>query len=142
MGSESDRSAGDGRLHEKELEWSRFELDELRLDSPGAAAEAARQLEEGVAPEAVARSAGIALATESVVLADAPPEQTRVLLGAVAGDITEPWTDGEAHFVAHVRERRLPEPADEQSAARAAEELLADGRGRLRSGRVRWYDRI
>ena len=130
------------RLHEKELELSRFELDELRLDTPGAAAEAARQLEEGVAPEAVARSAGIALATESVVLADAPPEQARALLGAVAGDITEPWTDGEAHLVARVRERRLPEPADEQSAARAGEELLAEARGRLRSGRVRWYDRI
>ena len=130
------------RLREKELEWSRFELDELRLDSPGAAAEAGRQLAEGVAPEVVAGKAGVALVAESVVLADAPPEQARALLGAVAGDITEPWTHGGAHVVARVRERREPQPVDEQSATRAREDLLAEAIARLRAGRVRWHDRI
>jgi hypothetical protein len=130
------------RLREKELEWTRFELDELWLDSAGAAAEARRQLVEGAAPEDVAARAGVALATESVVLADAPPDQARALLGVVAGDVTEPWDAGEAHVVARVRERRAPESADEESVARASEELLAEAIARLRAGRVRWYDRI
>ena len=130
------------RLHEKEFEWSHFELDELGLASPGAAAEAARQLAEGRDPARVAESAGVPLTARSTVLADAPPELARVLGGAVAGEVIGPWSDGVVHVVARVRERRRPEIEDEPSAARAREALLTEMVTRLRAGRVRWYERV
>jgi hypothetical protein len=129
------------RLREKELEWCRFELDEMRLATPGAAAEAARQLAEGVPAAEVAALAGVPLAAESVVLADTGPERARGLLGAVAGDVAGPWSDGSVHVVARVRARRVPDAGDEQMAERAREELLTDVLTRLRAGRVRWYER-
>lgn len=129
------------RLREQELEWCRFELDELRLDSAGAAAEAARQLAEGIDPGQIATVAGVPLTSESVVLADAHPELARALVGAVAGDVAGPWSDGDAQLVARVRERRVPDPGDEQIVARAREELLTDAAARLRAGRVRWHER-
>ncbi len=129
------------RLREKELEWCRFELDELALASPGAAAEAARQLVEGSDPAQVAEAAGVPLATRSTVLADAPPELARVLTGAVVGDVVGPWSDDSADVVARVRERVPPDMADESSGARAREELLTEIVTRLRAGRVRWHER-
>jgi hypothetical protein len=129
------------RLHEKELEWCHFELDELALASPGAAAEAARQLVERNEPERVAEVAGVPLTTRSTVLADAPPELARVLTGAVVGDVVGPWRDDDAHVVARVRRRRPPDATDEASVARAREDVLNDTMTRLRAGRVRWHDR-
>jgi hypothetical protein len=129
------------RLHEKELEWCRFELDELALASPGAAAEAARQLAEGGDPAQVAEVAGVPLTARSTVWADAPPELARVLTGAVAGDVVGPWPDHSASVIARVRERHPPDIAHEPSAARAREELLTDMVMRLRAGRVRWHER-
>ncbi|MDX6573104.1 MAG: hypothetical protein QOC86_2260 [Gaiellales bacterium] len=129
------------RLHEKELEWCRYELDELGLGSPGAAAEAARQLAEGRDPAQVAEVAGVALATRTAVLADAPAELARVLTGAIVGDVIGPWSDDSVHVVARVRVRRPPDIADEPSVARAREELLTDMATRLRAGRVRWHER-
>jgi hypothetical protein len=129
------------KLREKQLEWCRFELDELALASPGAAAEAGRQLVEGNDPAQVAEVAGVPLRARSTVLADAPAELARVLTGAVAGDVVGPWIDDSAHVVARVRERRPPDIGDEPSVARAREELLADMVMRLRAGRVRWHER-
>ena len=129
------------RLHEKVLDWCRFELDELALPSPGAAAEARRQLVEGNDPAQVAEVAGVPLRARSTVLADAPPELARVLTGAVAGDVVGPWPDDSIFVVARVRERRPPDIGDEASLARAREELLADMVTRLRAGRVRWHER-
>jgi hypothetical protein len=129
------------RLREKELEWCRYELDELALASPGAAAEAARQLAEGSDAAQVAEVAGVPLAARSTVLADAPPELARVLTGAVAGDVVGPWSDDSAHVVGRVRERRPPDIADEPSTARAREDLLTDMVTRLRAGRMRWHER-
>ena len=129
------------RLREKALEWCRFELDQLGLASPGAAAEVARQLAEGSVPAKLAEVAGVPLAARSIVLADAPPELARVLTGAVVGDVIGPWRDGSAYAVARVRERRPPDIADEPSCARAREELLAEMVTRLRAGRVRWHER-
>jgi hypothetical protein len=129
------------RLHEKELEWCRYELDELALASPGAAAEAARQLAEGSPAALVAEVAGVPLATRTTALADAPPELARVLTGAVAGDTIGPWNDAAAHVVARVRVRQPPDSSDEPSAARARADLLTEMVTRLRAGRVRWYDR-
>jgi hypothetical protein len=129
------------RLREKELEWCRYELDELALASPGAAAEAARQLAEGGDPAQVARVAGVPLRARSTVLSDAPPELARVLTGAVAGDVVGPWADDADHVVARVRERRPPGIDDEASSARARDDLLMDMGTRLRAGRVRWHER-
>jgi hypothetical protein len=129
------------RLHENELEWCRFELDELRLVSPGAAAEAARQLADGTNPGQVAAAAGVAVTPQRLVLADAPSQLAQKLTGAVVGDVAGPWSDGNDHVVAWVRDRRAPNVEDEQIVARAREELLADAAARLRAGRVRWFDR-
>jgi hypothetical protein len=129
------------RLRENELEWCRFELDELRLLSPGAAAEAARQLAEGTNPSRVAAAAGVAVIPQRVVLADAPSQLAQKLAGAVVGDVAGPWSDGDDHVVARVRDRHAPDVGDEQIVARAREELLADAAARLRAGRVRWFDR-
>jgi hypothetical protein len=126
------------RLHEKELDWCRFELDELRLVSSGAAAEAARQLAEGGNPRQVAAAAGVPVTAQRVVLADAPSELARTLAGAVVGDVAGPWSDGGEHVVARVRHRHAPDVGDEQIVARAREELLGDAAARLRAGRVRW----
>lgn len=129
------------RLRERELDWCRFELDELRLGSRGAAAEAARQLAEGGDPRQVAAAAGVPITDRHVVLADAPPQLARALVGAVVGDVAGPWSDGSEHVVARVRERQAPEDADEQLLARARAELLAEAAERLRAGKVRWRDR-
>lgn len=129
------------RLHEKELEWCRYELDELALASPGAVAEAARQLAEGSPAALVAEAAGVPLGARSTALADAPPELKRVLTGTVAGDVVGPWNEADAHLVARVRERRPPEITDAPSAARARADLLTEKLTRLRAGRVRWYER-
>lgn len=128
-------------LDEHELDWCRLELDELRLGFAGAAAEAARQLAEGSSPQEVAAVAGASLVRRRVVLADTPPELTRMLAGAVVGDVVGPWDEGEEHIVAAVRDRTPPEAGDAEIKARAREELLADGASRLRAGKVRWYDR-
>jgi hypothetical protein len=129
------------RLHEKELEWCRYELDELTLASPGAAAEAARQLAEGSSAAQVAAVAGVPLRARTTVLADAPSELARVLTGAVAGDTVGPWDDGAARVVGRVRERQPPDISDAPSAARAREDILIEMVTRLRAGRVRWYER-
>jgi len=129
------------RLRENELEWCRFELDELRLVSQGAAAEAARQLAEGTNPSRVAAAAGVAVTPQRVVLADAPSQLAQTLAGAVVGDVAGPWSDGDDHVVARVRERRAPDVEDDQIVARAREDLLMDAAARLRAGRVRWIDR-
>ena len=129
-------------LREMVLDWCRFELDELALASPGAADEAARQIDEGIDPTRIAAAAGAQLTSRSVVLADAPPELARWLSGAVVGDAVGPWTDDSAYLVARVRERRPPDIGDAPMVARARAELLTDMLRRLRAGRVRWHERI
>jgi hypothetical protein len=89
----------------------------------------------------VAEIAGVPLAIDSVLLAEAPPELARLLTGAVVGDVVGPWSAGAAHVVARVRERRPPEIDDVASFTRAREELLAETTMRLRAGRVRWHER-
>jgi hypothetical protein len=128
------------RLRERELDWCRFALDELRLTSPGAAAEAGRQLAEGGDPQQVAAAAGVPITDHRVVLADAAPPLARVLVGAVVGDIAGPWSDVGEHVVARVRERRPPDDEDQPLLARARAELLSEAAERLRAGKVRWHD--
>lgn len=128
------------RLREKELDWCRYELDELRLTSAGAAAEAARQLAEGAHADAVAAAAGRPLEVRAVIVADAPPVLAHLLAGAVADDVVGPWIDGEYHVVDRVRDRRIPDLLDEPSVARARRELLEETITRLRAGRIRWHD--
>ena len=138
------RVAGDGelsrRLRDHELDWCRYEFEELRLRVPGAAAEAARQLAEGVEARAVAAAAGVPLAIHELVLADASPALIRALTGAVAGEVAGPWEEADEHVVVRVRGRRLPHASDEALVARARAELVADATTRLRAGRVRWHD--
>ena len=129
------------RLRERELDWCHFELDELHLASPGAAAEAARQLAEGTDPGEIAAAAGVPIIDRHVVLADAAPPLARALVGAVVGDVAGPWSEGNEHIVARVRERHAPEDADEPLVERARAELLAEAAERLRAGKVRWHDR-
>lgn len=133
--------AVDRVLHERELDWCGFELDELRLNSPGAAAEAARQLAEGTDPRKVATTAGIPVITDHFLLVDAPPALARQLAGAVAGDVAGPWTDGDEHVVVRVRSRTAPHGGDEQLLVRARDELLAEAASRLRAGKVHWHER-
>ena len=129
-------------LHEKELEWSRFELEQLRLASVGAAAEAARQLAEGVEASSVAAAAGVPVTAGTIVLVDASPELGRLLTGAAAGDVVGPWSDADEQLVARVRAREQPHAGDERSAERARQQLLSDASARLRAGRLRWHDRV
>ncbi len=129
------------RLREQELAWCRLGFDELRLDSDGAAAEAVRQLADGVEPARIAEMAGVPLASRSILLADAPPEVARALVGAIAGDVVGPIRDGDAHVVVRVHERRTPAVEDKEIAGRARAELLLDAAARLRAGRIRWHDR-
>jgi hypothetical protein len=128
-------------LREKELEWCRYELYELRLQSTGAAAEASRQLVEGTPPARVAESAGVMLGQRVVAVADAPPELAHRLAGAVTGDLVGPWSDEGDYVVNQVRSRQLPTPDDEESVVRAHDELLAEAVARLRAGRIRWHER-
>jgi len=129
------------RLREHDLDWCRFELDVLRLASPGAAAEAAQRLAERRTPDQVAAMAGVEVSHRSLVLTDAAPAIAGTLAGAGAGDVVGPWTDDEEHLVARVRERVAPTIEDPESLARAREALLADGASQLRAGKVRWYER-
>lgn len=128
-------------VREHELDWCRFEVDELRLASSGAAAEAARQLAGGVRTDHVAAAAGVAVTPRRLVLADAPSQLARGLAGAVVGDVTGPWGDGSEHMVVRVRERTPPRLSDQQLLARAREELLVEAASQLRAGKVRWYER-
>jgi hypothetical protein len=128
-------------LRERELDWCRLELDELRLASPGAAAEAARQLAEGTRSADVARAAGAPVLSHGPLLADASPEVRRLLAGAVSGDVVGPWHEGDVHVVARVRRRAPPTATDSEVLARARQELLAEGAARLRSGKLTWYER-
>jgi hypothetical protein len=129
------------KLHEKELDWCRFDIDELRPGSEGAAAEAARQLAEGVEPAAIAAAASVPLTPLRFLLVDAPPELARALTGAVVGDVIGPWSEEGEYAVARVRERQAPQADDDEIGTRAREDVLADAATRLRAGRVRWYDR-
>ena len=129
------------RLRERELEWCRYELDELRLPTAGAAAEAARQLAEGTEPGVVSEAAAAELTSRTVALVDAPGELARLLAGAVPGDVVGAWRDGDDYVVNRVRERRIPDLEDEPSVARGQDDLLAEAIARLRAGRIRWYDR-
>lgn len=129
------------RLREHALDWCRFELDELRLASAGAASEAARQLADGSPPRQVAAAAGVPLTARRVVLADAGPDLARALAGAAVGDVPAPLRDREQHLVVRVRERTIPDPTDQALLHRAREEVIDDARSQLRAGRVRWHDR-
>lgn len=128
-------------LREKELEWCRYELDELRLQSSGAAAEALRQLVEGTPPARVAEIAEATIGRRVVAVADAPTDLAHRLAGAVIGDVIGPWTDEGDYVVDQVRIRELPTADDEQSVLRAHDELLAEAVARLRAGRIRWHER-
>jgi len=128
-------------VHEHELDWCRLEVDELRLTSPGAAAEAARQLADGEHTDHVAAAAGVAVTPHRLVLADAPSQLAGRLAGAVVGDVAGPWGDGSEHVVVRVRERVPPRLSDQQLLERAREELLVEGASRLRAGKVRWHER-
>lgn len=128
-------------LREHELDWCRLELVELRVDFPGAAAEAMRQLMEGGSPQDVATAAGGSLIRSQVVLADAPAALTRMLAGAVAGDVLGPWNEGEQHVVVAVRARTPPDLGDRDTHMRARDELVADAAARLRAGKVEWFER-
>jgi len=128
------------RLHEHALDWCRFELDELRLPFMGAAAEAARQLAEGVDPDQVANAAGVPLTSQQVLLTDAPSQLAQRLAGAVVGDVAGPWEDGGEHTVVRVRERHAPDPGDEELLIRARAELLSEAAERLRAGKVVWHE--
>ena len=115
------------RLREKELDWCRFELDELALASPGAAAEAARQLDEGIDPTRVAAAAGVQFDQ---------PERGAGGRAAGAGADRSPvrWSGMSSargattptYVVARVRERRPPDIGDEPMLARARDELLTE----------------
>jgi hypothetical protein len=129
------------RLREHELDWCRYEIDELRPHDAGAAAEVARQLVDGVEAEKLAAAARIALTVREVVLADAPASLVRALTGAVAGDVAGPWTDDDGFVVVRVRARHSPSGGDTELAARGRTELIAEGAQRLRAGRVRWHER-
>jgi hypothetical protein len=128
------------RLREHALDWCRFELDVLHLASAGAAAEAARQLAEGIGPHEVAAAAGVPLASQQVVLADAPSQLAQRLAGAVVGSVAGPWEDGTELAVVRVRERRAPDGGDEELLARARDELAAEAAERLRAGKVVWHE--
>lgn len=129
------------RLREHDLDWCRFELDELRLMLPGAAAEAARQLADGVEPHQIAAIAGVPLVNRQVVLADAPEQLAQRLAGAVAGDVAGPWEDSDGHAVVRVRRRQAPDAADQELLSRARAELLTEAAERLRAGKVAWHER-
>jgi hypothetical protein len=129
------------RLREHELDWCRYEVEELRPGLAGAAAELARQLAEGAEAGELATAAGIPLSVFGVILADAPVQLIRALTGAVTGDVAGPWEGDDGHVVVRVRARQAPGPDDEELTARARAELIAEGAARLRSGRVRWHDR-
>jgi hypothetical protein len=129
------------RLVAHELDWCRYEIEELRLGVGGAAAEVARQLAEGAEAGELAATAGVPLSIFEVILADAPAQLVRALTGAVSGEVAGPWEDGDGHVVVRVRARQAPSADDEDLIARARTELIAEGAERLRSGRVRWHDR-
>jgi hypothetical protein len=128
-------------VREHELDWCRLEVDELRLTSPGAAAEAVAQLADGEHTDRVAAAAGVAVTPHRLVLADAPSQLASRLAGAVVGDVAGPWGDGSEHVVVRVRERIPPRLSDQQLLMRARAELLAEGAARLRAGKVRWHER-
>jgi hypothetical protein len=128
-------------LRERELDWCRFELDELRLTSAGAAAEAASQLAEGRPAPDVASAAGVAVQSQRLLLADAPARHAASLAGAGTGSVVGPWADGEQHVVLRVRERHAPRAGDAQLLVRARDELTAEASARLRAGKVRWHER-
>jgi hypothetical protein len=128
-------------MREHKLDWCRFDVDELRVTSPGAAAEAARQLADGEHTDHVAAAAGVVVSPQRLVLADAPSPLVRRLAGAVVGDVAGPWGDGSEHVVVRVRERTPPRLSDQQLLARARGELLDEAASQLRAGKVRWYER-
>lgn len=128
-------------MREHEFDWCRYELDELRVASPGAAAEAGRQLAEGAVAAELAAAAGGQLVHRRLVLADAPPTLKRLLAGAVAGDVAGPWQEEDAHVVAGVRVRETPNAEDDELRGRARSELLIEASTRLRAGKVRWHER-
>jgi hypothetical protein len=128
-------------VREHELDWCRFELDILALDTPGAAAEAARRLAEGAAPHDVAGMAGASESAIALLRVDASPELAQALIGAVAGDVVGPWEQDDQRLVALVRERRLPALDDEETRARATSQVLIEAAERIRAGRIRWHER-
>lgn len=128
-------------LREHEFDWSRIELEELRLTFPGAAAEAGRQLAEGTAPAEVAATAGGRVDVQRLVLADAPSVLSRLIASAVAGDVVGPWEEGDEHVVGRVRARTAPSTDDEELLVRARQELMVEATARLRAGKVTWHER-
>jgi hypothetical protein len=128
-------------LRARELDWCRLELDEFRLASSGAAAEAKRQLAEGGDPRRIAADANATVQPRSLVLADAAPEHARILAGALAGEVSGPLIEDGDHVVFWVRERYAPSADQEDMVVRATAELLADAAELLRAGRVRWHER-
>jgi hypothetical protein len=128
-------------VREHELDWCRFELDILALDTPGAAAEAARRLAEGAAPHDVAAMAGSGVSAVTLMLVDAPRDLAQALTGAVTGDVVGPWEQDDQRLVALVRKRRLPVLDDEETRTHATSQVLIEAAERLRAGRIRWHER-
>ena len=125
-------------LREHAVDWCRFELRQLRVKTPGAASEIARQLGDGVAADRVAAAAGVDVEAVAVVLEDAPEAMMLSLTGVVAGEVAGPWRDGDAHVVAYVCERVSPTLDDPELRTRARAELLVEATSRLRAGRITW----
>lgn len=130
------------RARERELDWVEFELDELRLPSPGGAAEVARAIaDDGAAAADVAARAGVTDVRRRVRLEEMPVDVRPRLLAALPGAVVGPVTDEGDHVVWAVVERRHPDPADPDVAARCRADLAADAARRRRAGTITWHGR-
>ena len=123
------------------MDWLRFDCVELRFDREDAAREGAMCLrEDGLQADEVARMAGAALSSRSVVLAEADRALASLLVAAEPGDVVGPVPgDGGTSRLLVVTARVPPSNDDPALTGRARDELVAAGLEPLVAGMVRWH---
>ena len=127
------------RLHRHRFDWLSFRLAGLACPTPGIAAEAALLLtEQGLPIADVARLAGLAPQHRQVELETSSPTLRARLVTARTGDVVGPLEESGAHWVWVVEHRRVPDPCDPQTVARARLAIVEDDMHQRRAGAVQW----
>jgi hypothetical protein len=121
------------------VDWTEFDYDEVVLPTASSAKEAALCVRlDGSDLASVGELAGTATHRHQHTIETAGPAGA-FLVGAVVGEALGPIESAEGWRVAVLRDRRVPDPDDASTRARAREQVLERSLGRRLAGRVTWH---
>jgi hypothetical protein len=126
-------------LHQRELDWTSFDIEELVVGSESAAREALLcSRDDSLEPDVIHQMAGGSLSAWRARASSFAPAVAGALVGATAGDVVGPFRNDEKWSVMWVRGRHRPALADDALRKEAADEVMRQALEREITGHLRW----